>query len=150
MATATTHDLPSTAARLSGDHVVLRHRLGLLPGDLERERAADRAETAEWRGLFERLGLLPEGRGGGRDPGRPPVPARHPGPDGRGLAAGRRGDRRPQNLPGTWDEYPNWRLPVAGPDGQPLTLEGLAASPRAHALLSELHARTAPPGARRV
>ncbi|GFN03914.1 hypothetical protein Smic_24700 [Streptomyces microflavus] len=30
LATATTHDLPSTAARLTGDHVTLRHRLGLL------------------------------------------------------------------------------------------------------------------------
>ena len=64
------------------------------------------------------------------------------------------GDRRPQNLPGTWDEYPNWRLPVAGPDGQPLTLERIAASPRAHALLRTaaegVGARTAPPGARAV
>ncbi|MFE5830333.1 4-alpha-glucanotransferase [Streptomyces sp. NPDC056488] len=151
VATATTHDLPSTAARLSGDHVVLRHRLGLLPGDLERARVADRAETAEWRGLFERLGLLPEGPGEEAEIRAVhryllATPARMVGvwlPDAVG-------DRRPQNLPGTWDEYPNWRLPVAGPDGQPLTLERLAASPRAHALLSELHARTAPPGARRV
>ncbi|MFD5105799.1 4-alpha-glucanotransferase [Streptomyces cinereoruber] len=151
VATATTHDLPSTAARLSGDHVVLRHRLGLLAGDLERERVADRAETAEWRDLFERLGLLPEGPGEEAEIRAVhryllATPARMVGvwlPDAVG-------DRRPQNLPGTWDEYPNWRLPVAGPDGQPLTLEQLAASPRAHALLSELHARTAPPGARRV
>ncbi|MDV9192262.1 4-alpha-glucanotransferase, partial [Streptomyces sp. SR27] len=162
VATATTHDLPPTAARLSGDHVTLRHRLGLLAGDLGRERAADAAETAEWLGLFERLGLLPEGPGG-------------PGDDEAEIRAVHRfllgtparmvgvwlpdtvGDRRPQNLPGTWDEYPNWRLPLAGPDGQPLTLEGLAASPRAHALLRELRAgteapdaRTAPPGARPV
>ncbi|WP_435970019.1 4-alpha-glucanotransferase [Streptomyces sp. Qhu_M48] len=159
VATATTHDLPPTAARLAGDHVTLRHRLGLLTGDLERERAADAAETAEWLGLFQRLGLLPEGPGGDEAEIRAVhrfllgTPARMVGvwlPD-------TVGDRRPQNLPGTWDEYPNWRLPLAGPDGQPLTLERLAASPRAHALLRELHARTtapdprtAPPGARRV
>ncbi|KQX52904.1 4-alpha-glucanotransferase [Streptomyces sp. Root1304] len=160
VATATTHDLPPTAARLSGDHVALRHRLGLLSGDLARERAADAAETAEWLGLFERLGLLPEGPGGPGDDEAEiravhrfllGTPARMVGvwlPDAVG-------DRRPQNLPGTWDEYPNWRLPLAGPDGQPLTLERLAASPRAHALLRELRAgteapdaRTAPPGAR--
>lgn len=45
------------------------------------------------------------------------------------------GDRRPQNLPGTWDQYPNWRLPVAGADGRPRTLEQLAADPRLHALI---------------
>ncbi|MFF9429206.1 4-alpha-glucanotransferase [Streptomyces sp. NPDC014746] len=157
VATATTHDLPSTAARLSGEHVALRHRLGLLAGDLERERAADAAETAEWLGLFEREGLLPEGAGDEEAEIRAvhrfllATPARMVGvwlPDAVG-------DRRPQNLPGTWDEYPNWRLPLAGPDGQPMTLEQLAASPRAHALLRGLRdraeardPRTAPPGAR--
>ncbi|WP_328944634.1 4-alpha-glucanotransferase [Streptomyces sp. NBC_00250] len=157
VATATTHDLPPTAARLSGDHVTLRHRLGLLSGDLERERAADAADTAEWLGLFQRRGLLPEGPGGEEAEIRAvhrfllDTPARMVGvwlPD-------TVGDRRPQNLPGTWDEYPNWRLPLADADGQPITLERLAASPRAHALLRELHARTsgpdartAPPGAR--
>ncbi|MFI8513977.1 4-alpha-glucanotransferase [Streptomyces sp. NPDC085460] len=156
VATATTHDLPSTAARLSGDHVLLRHRLALLGGDLARERASDAAETAEWRGVLQRLGLLPEGPGDEEAEIRAVhrflarTPARMVGvwlPD---LV----GDRRPQNLPGTWDEYPNWRLPVAGPDGQPLTLERIAASPRAHALLRTaaegVGARTAPPGARAV
>ncbi|MFJ7986830.1 4-alpha-glucanotransferase [Streptomyces sp. NPDC096351] len=145
VATATTHDLPPTAARLSGDHVALRHRLGLLPGDLARERAADAAETAEWLGLFQRLGLLPEGPGseeaaiGAVHRFLLDTPARMVGvwlPDAVG-------DRRPQNLPGTWDEYPNWRLPLADADGQSMSLERLAASPRAHALLRELHARTA-------
>ncbi|MFF9840408.1 4-alpha-glucanotransferase [Streptomyces sp. NPDC013740] len=156
VATATTHDLPSTAARLSGSHVTLRHRLGLLTGDLERERTRDAAETAEWLGLLQRLGMLPEGPGEEAAEVRAfhrflaATPARLVGmwlPDAVG-------DRRPQNLPGTWDQYPNWRLPVAGPDGQPLTLEELAASPRAHDLLRVLAegvgARTAPPGARSV
>ncbi|MFI8965631.1 4-alpha-glucanotransferase [Streptomyces sp. NPDC053493] len=156
VATATTHDLPSTAARLSGDHVTLRHRLGLLTGDLERERSRDTAETTEWLGLLQRLGFLPEGPGDEAAEVRAvhrflaATPARMVGmwlPDAVG-------DRRPQNLPGTWDQYPNWRLPVAGPDGQPVTLEELAASPRAHDLLrllaERVGARTAPPGARAV
>ncbi|WP_319724982.1 hypothetical protein [Streptomyces sp. MB09-01] len=48
------------------------------------------------------------------------------------------GDRRPQNLPGTSDEYPDWRLPVAGPEGLPLPLEDLFAhaGPRA---VAEVH-----------
>ena len=37
------------------------------------------------------------------------------------------GERRPQNMPGTVDEYPNWRIPLAGADGQPVLLEDLPA-----------------------
>ena len=38
------------------------------------------------------------------------------------------GDLRQPNLPGTVDEYPNWRLPVADGSGRPLGLEDLLAS----------------------
>lgn len=153
MATATTHDLPSTAARLTGEHVQLRHRLGLLATPLAQEQHAARAEVAEWLGYLERLGLLPDAPGDEEAEIRAiygfllRTPARMVGvwlPDAVG-------DRRPQNLPGTWDEYPNWRLPVAGPDGQPLTLEAIVGSPRLHALMrvfSAVGPRTAPPGAR--
>ncbi|QGZ48957.1 4-alpha-glucanotransferase [Streptomyces sp. QHH-9511] len=152
VATATTHDLPSTAARLSGDHVALRHRLGLLTGDLEREQGRDAAEVREWLAYLQRLGLLPEGPGDEEAEIRAVhrfllrTPATMVGawlPD-------MVGDRRPQNLPGTWDQYPNWRLPVAGPDGQPLSLEQLADSPRLHRLMSVFGSRTAPPDARAV
>ena len=34
------------------------------------------------------------------------------------------GDRRIINQPGTNDEYPNWRIPLAGPDDRPVTLGG--------------------------
>jgi len=37
------------------------------------------------------------------------------------------GERRPQNMPGTVDEYPNWRIPLSGADGQPVMLEDLPA-----------------------
>ncbi|MBX7468633.1 4-alpha-glucanotransferase [Streptomyces sp. MAG02] len=157
VATATTHDLPSTAARLTGEHVQLRHRLGLLTSPLVTEQRAARAEVSEWLGYLERLGLLPDGPG---DEKAEIIavhrfllrtPARLVGvwlPDAVG-------DRRPQNLPGTWDQYPNWRLPVAGPDAHPLTLEEITASPRLHELMrvfrgmgGGLGPRTAPPGAR--
>ncbi len=140
LATVTTHDLPSTAARLTGEDVALRARLGLLAGPAERERSRARGELAEWLGELTRRGLLPEGPGDEEAAVRAVhrfllrTPARMVGvwlPDAVG-------DRRPQNLPGTWDEYPNWRLPIAGPDGHPQTLEELAASPRLHALMREL------------
>ena len=145
LATATTHDLPSTAARLTGEHVELRDSLGLLTRPLEEERAEAAADTAEWLGLLNRLGLL-RGTGSGSDGSSEEAeiqavhrfllrtPARMLGiwlPDGVG-------DRRPQNLPGTWDQYPNWRLPIADAEGRPVTLEELAASPRLHALVEVL------------
>ncbi|MFD3542847.1 4-alpha-glucanotransferase [Streptomyces sp. NPDC058662] len=157
MATATTHDLPPTAAKLAGGHVELRDRLGLLTRPAEHERAEDAADTAEWLELLEELGLETKDEESAvrslyafllR------TPARLVGvwlPDAVG-------DRRPQNLPGTWDQYPNWRLPVADASGRPLSLEELVASPRANALLDSVRAglregagpRTAPPGARAV
>ena len=37
------------------------------------------------------------------------------------------GERRSQNMPGTTTEYPNWRLPLCGPGGEPVLLEDLPA-----------------------
>ncbi|KQX82651.1 4-alpha-glucanotransferase [Streptomyces sp. Root1310] len=153
LATATTHDLPSTAARLTGEHVELRDSLGLLTRPVEEERAEAANDTAEWLGLLTRLGLL-AGTGGGSDRSSEEAevqavhrfllrtPARMIGvwlPDGVG-------DRRPQNLPGTWDQYPNWRLPIADATGHPVTLEELAASPRLRALVEVLREEHDPAG----
>ncbi|MEU5898075.1 4-alpha-glucanotransferase [Streptomyces venezuelae] len=155
VATATTHDLPPTAARLTGEHVQLRHDLGLLTRPLAQERAEAAADVHEWLGVLSRLGMLPGGVGCEEDEIRAvhrfllATPARMIGiwlPDAVG-------DRRPQNLPGTWDQYPNWRLPVADAAGRPVTLEDLADSPRLHALMAVFRgegARTAPPGAHPV
>ena len=44
------------------------------------------------------------------------------------------GDRRAMNQPGTSDEYPNWRLPLANGVGQPVLLEDVMRSPRVHDL----------------
>ncbi|MEU6376572.1 4-alpha-glucanotransferase [Streptomyces sp. NPDC046909] len=153
LATATTHDLPSTAARLSGDHVELRHRLGLLTRDLAEERAEAAADTGEWLEVLTRLGLL-HSTGGAHGTSTEEAeiqavhrfllrtPARLVGvwlPDAVG-------DRRPQNLPGTWDQYPNWRLPIADAEGTPVTLETLASSARLHALMEVLRAARAARG----
>ncbi|CAM5392771.1 MULTISPECIES: 4-alpha-glucanotransferase [Streptomyces] len=174
LATATTHDLPPTAARLTGEHVELRDRLGLSTRPLEEERAEAAADAAEWLELLSRLGLTDGGDGEAIEAGE----AGEVGEIGEGVRengeigeeAGIRavhrfllrtparmvgvwlpdgvGDRRPQNLPGTWDEYPNWRLPIADANGRPVTLEELRASPRVRALLEVLRedtARSGPP-----
>ncbi|MEU9922179.1 4-alpha-glucanotransferase [Streptomyces griseoluteus] len=147
LATATTHDLPPTAARLTGEHVDLREKLGLLIKSGADERADAVADTAEWLALLGSLGLLDAPAAG--PPGSDEeaeiqgfhrfllrTPARLVGiwlPDGIG-------DRRPQNVPGTWDQYPNWRLPVSDPHGRPVPLEELTASPRLGALLAVVRA----------
>ncbi|CAL9446454.1 4-alpha-glucanotransferase [Streptomyces sp. enrichment culture] len=153
LATATTHDLPPTAARLTGEHVELRDRLGLLARPLAEERAEAATDVAEWLAVLTRLGLL-EGTGGGCDVSSEEAqvqavhrflvrtPARLVGlwlPDGTG-------DRRPQNLPGTWDQYPNWRLPVADAEGRAMTLEDVASSGRLRALAEVLRAGVGPAG----
>ncbi|MEU6315405.1 4-alpha-glucanotransferase [Streptomyces sp. NPDC047014] len=153
LATVTTHDLPPTAAKLAGAHVELRDRLGLLTRPAELERAEDVADTTEWLALLDGLGLETKGEEAAVQALYAfllRTPARMVGvwlPDAVG-------DRRPQNLPGTWDQYPNWRLPVADGAGRPVSLAELMASPRANALLSALRegegTRTAPPGARGV
>ncbi|MEU2619790.1 4-alpha-glucanotransferase [Streptomyces sp. NPDC007157] len=141
LATATTHDLPPTAARLTGEHVELRDRLGLLTRPVAEERADAAADTAEWLALLTRLGLLAVSDAGDEEAEIRAVhrfllrtPARMVGvwlPD-------TVGDRRPQNLPGTWDQYPNWRLPIADATGRPVTLEELMTSARVRALLEVL------------
>ena len=41
------------------------------------------------------------------------------------------GDRRTQNQPGANVGYPNWRMPLADPDGVPMLLEDVFTSDRA-------------------
>jgi 4-alpha-glucanotransferase len=48
------------------------------------------------------------------------------------------GDLRQPNLPGTRDEYPNWRLPLADDHGRPVTLEMLQSDPRVRRLIRVL------------
>ena len=135
LATVTTHDLPPTAGYLAGEHVRLRDRLGLLTRDLAEEMAVDSAERQAWLDVLRDRGLLPPGA----DTAQTVEalhrlllwsPARLVGVSLTDMV----GDRRTQNQPGTLDEYPNWRVPLAGPDGRVLLLEDVVTDPRAGAL----------------
>jgi 4-alpha-glucanotransferase len=44
------------------------------------------------------------------------------------------GERRPQNMPGTVDEYPNWRIPLTDSEGKPVLVEDLPAHPGVRAV----------------
>jgi len=135
LASVTTHDLPPTAGYLSGEHVSLRDSLGLLTRPVQEERAADEADRAAWLGTLTAQGLLTA-----RATEEETVaalysylttsPARLLGV----ALTDAVGDRRTQNQPGTTDEYPNWRVPLSGPDGAPLLLEDVMASGRVRAL----------------
>ncbi|GAA2752143.1 4-alpha-glucanotransferase [Amnibacterium kyonggiense] len=139
LASVTTHDLPPTAGYLEGAHVRLRAELGLLTRPVEEELEADRAEQRVWLDEVRSRGLLPEGADE-----EATVLALH---RYLGLTPARLvsaalvdlvGDRRTQNQPGTLDEYPNWRVPLAGPDGVPMPLEDVFASTRAARLAAVL------------
>ncbi len=137
LASVTTHDLPPTAGFLAGDHVRLRHDLGLLTRSVEEEAAADDAEREAWLAELRGRGLIGADAEGGSEMVRglhqylTLTPARL-----RCVAlTDAVGDRRTQNQPGTIDEYPNWRVPLSGPDGKPMLLEDVLSPARAAAVV---------------
>ncbi len=149
LTSVTTHDLPPTAGYLAGEHVDLRDSLGLLNRPVEEERTLDQAAQESVLSLV-----------------RSRVPAASQHDDGAGTSGEQRtiealhafiaqtpsvllgvaltdvvGERRTQNQPGTADEYPNWRIPLAGPDGEAILLEDLAANERFDSLVRALRER---------
>jgi 4-alpha-glucanotransferase len=145
LATATTHDLPPSAGYLTGEHVEIRARLGLLDRDAEHERIEDEAHRLAWlqalgdEGVLDPAVVAAVATGPGRfaDRVEPHLDrilaalyaylARTPSlllgvylPD---VA----GDRRPINQPGTSDAYPNWRLPMVDAAGRPVLLDEMFA-----------------------
>jgi len=146
LSSVTTHDLPPTPGYLAGEHVRLRHALGLLTRPAEHELEDDRAEQAAWMAELRRVGLL------GADADEEQVILglyRYLGRTPSRLLAlaltDAVGDKRTQNQPGTTDEYPNWRVPLTGPDGTPLLLEDILVDPRAAELADALR-RAVDPG----
>ncbi len=137
LATVTTHDLPTAAGFLAEEQVRVRDELGQLGVPVEEELATVRRQRAALLELLEDEGLLEQCDGD--------VPlAMHAAlvaaPSLLVLAAfgDAVGDLRQPNLPGTVDEYPNWRLPVADSDGRSLGLEELLDHPGVRRLTSLL------------
>jgi len=146
LASVNTHDLPPTAGYLAGDHVGLRSRLGLLERSEQEERAEHNASLEKMFALLRERGYLSEGSAF----------------DGTGLASEEHtiealhlllaqapsvllgvalvdavGERRVQNQPGTTEElYPNWQVPLGGPDGRPVYLDDLPGNKRFNSLLA--------------
>ncbi|MEC3974216.1 4-alpha-glucanotransferase [Amycolatopsis sp. H20-H5] len=130
MASISTHDLPTVSGWLEGEHVRVRAELGLLDGPAEPEYEAAAKERAALLGLVAREGI----------PAGDPVVALH---TLLASAASRLvltspadvvGERRQPNLPGTIDQYPNWRIPL------PVTVDGFFADERVRAAVAPLKA----------
>jgi 4-alpha-glucanotransferase len=128
LATVGTHDIPPAAAFVTGEQVALRARLGLLTRPEAAERSSARRAVSTWRDALAHQGLIP--------PGSQPGPAqftvalyaylaRTPAALIGVSLTDAVGDRRPQNMPGTISEYPNWRVPLCDGEGRAVLLEDL-------------------------
>jgi 4-alpha-glucanotransferase len=132
MASISTHDLPTAPGMLAGEHVRVRAALGLLD-DVDEEAERARADRRELVAL-----LLHEGLVTADATDEELVVGMH-----RLLAASPSrfllaspydvlGETRQPNLPGTVDQYPNWRIRL------PSTVEQMVADPRMHRLAALL------------
>ena len=146
LASVTTHDLPTAAGLLADEHVRVRHELGQLGVPLEQERERARLEREGLLGMLEREGLL-AAHGGDVVLAMHAAVATSPCRIVLAAFGDAVGDLRQPNLPGTVDEYPNWRLPVADGDGRPLSLEELLASPGVRRLTALLQTSVRSPEA---
>ncbi|ASW57494.1 4-alpha-glucanotransferase [Plantactinospora sp. KBS50] len=126
LGTISTHDLPTAAGFLAGEHVRVRAELHQLAGSVADEWERAREDRRRLVAMLRDAGLLPPGEPSDDDV----VVAMHAA-----LAASPTrllavslydvlGEVRQPNLPGTVDEYPNWRMPL------PATLERIRVDPR--------------------
>jgi 4-alpha-glucanotransferase len=142
LATVTTHDLPPTAGYLAGVHVDLRESLGLFSRPVEQERELDEAERASVLSMLVTRGLLAEGAGE-----RETIEALHrflTWTPSRLLGvslADAVGERRAINQPGTDEQYPNWRVPLADGTGQLVLLDDVMRDRRARGLARAVRGR---------
>src|SRR6516164_8680478 len=139
LATVGTHDVPPVAAFVTGEQVTLRASLGLLTREAAAERADADAALRAWHGALAREGLVTVGARPG--PAEFTVAlygylARTPAALVGVSLADAVGERRPQNLPGTTTQYPNWCVPLGDGDGRPVLLEDLATHPGVRAVVA--------------
>ncbi|RKO21127.1 4-alpha-glucanotransferase [Pseudarthrobacter phenanthrenivorans] len=143
LASVNTHDLPPTAGYLAGDHVALRSGLGLLERSEEEERAEHNAALEKMLALVRERGYLPgKAAGGPGETEEQTIEALHllltqtPSVLLGVALVDAVGERRVQNQPGTSEAlYPNWQVPLGGPDGKPVFLDDLPANTRFNSLL---------------
>jgi 4-alpha-glucanotransferase len=138
LASVSTHDLPTAAGFLAGEQVRVRAELGQLTGTIEDERKNWRADLSQ---LLDRLRT--EGLIGAASSPREIIVAMHEflaKTPCRFVTASLYDvleDIKQPNLPGTTDEYPNWRMPLGA------SLEQIAADPRVSRIAEVLRTKGA-------
>ncbi|MGB9377868.1 MAG: 4-alpha-glucanotransferase [Mycobacteriales bacterium] len=149
IASVTTHDLPTVAGWFTGDAVRVRAELGQLDVPVEQERARAAADRTRLIDMLVEQSLL---SGDPSDLGDVTLALHRllvAAPSVLVVAAlgDAVADMRQPNLPGTRDEYPNWRLPLADDGGNVVTLEEFRRDPRVGRLIDVLRGVGAPAAA---
>jgi 4-alpha-glucanotransferase len=124
LASISTHDLPTVRGFLTGEHVRVRAELGQLTGPVEEERARAEEDRRLLLDMLRAAGLL--GAGESFDEVVTAMHAALAASPSSFVAASLYdvlGETRQPNLPGTVDEYPNWRQPL------PAALEEIVTDP---------------------
>ncbi|WP_157412825.1 4-alpha-glucanotransferase [Aeromicrobium sp. Root236] len=130
MASISTHDLPTVSGWLQDERIRVQADLGLLDGPADKAYAQAAADREALFDLLKAEGI----------PADDPVVALHAVI---AKAASRLvlsspadavGQVQQPNLPGTVDEYPNWRIPL------PVTLDAFFSDERVHAAVAPLRA----------
>ncbi|GAA3350625.1 4-alpha-glucanotransferase [Amorphoplanes nipponensis] len=136
LATISTHDLPTAAGFLVGEQVRVRAELGQLAGPVEAEQEFADKDRAQLLFRLTEEGLI-----------TPDTPvdeiivamheflARTPSRFVTASLYDVLGELRQPNLPGTTDEYPNWRIPLTA------SLEQVLADPRVARIAEVLSAK---------
>lgn len=138
LATVTTHDLPTTAQMVASTHVDMRAELGLA-SDVEAARAAARHERDLLLGMLKERGLMiPDYNDEDVIAGIHRLVLSSPALLTGVALTDAVGDMRAQNVPGTYLEYPNWRIPLTDRNGVPVLLDDLFDHPRLQRLVAAI------------
>ena len=136
LATVGTHDMPPAAGYLAGEHVDLRERLGLLSDDAQELRSEARAERDAAVLALAMRGLVSD-----HPSEREIVEGLHrylrktPAALVGVQLVDAVGERRTQNQPGTDQEYPNWKVPLADGSGNVVLVDDLFDNARLRSLV---------------
>ena len=137
LASVNTHDMPPAAGYLEYGHVKLREQLGLLSGPVEEFQKSATAEHNAMLNMLVEEGYLDKAALDDEAANENEiVDALYRGLKGspcKLMAASivdAVGEKRTQNQPGTNNEYPNWRIPLADGEGNVVPLEKLFDEPR--------------------
>ncbi|MEV4641524.1 4-alpha-glucanotransferase [Actinoplanes sp. NPDC049548] len=136
LASISTHDLPTAAGFLAGEQVRVRAELGQLAGPVEDERAYAEKDRGQLLARLTEEGLITASS----TPEEIVVAmheflARTPCRFVTAALYDVLGELDQPNLPGTTDEYPNWRMPLR------TSLEQIVADPRVARVAQVLSAR---------